>query len=75
MVSFATRNLFPQTKAGPRYQIHFPLLEIELFCTLSDTRNCYRLTYYDIMMNLETYDDMVECDMCGDWYHLKCVSL
>ena len=18
---------------------------------------------------------MIECDMCGDWYHLKCVSL
>ena len=23
----------------------------------------------------EIYDDMVECDTCGDWYHLKCVSL
>ena len=23
----------------------------------------------------EIYDDMVECEMCGDWYHLKCVSL
>ena len=23
----------------------------------------------------ETYDDMIECDTCGDWYHLKCVGL
>ena len=51
---------FPQTKAGPRYQTYFPHMEIELFCTCQMP---------------ETYDDMVECDTCGDWYHLKCVSL
>ena len=51
---------FPQTKAGPHYQTYFPHMEIELFCTCQMP---------------ETYDDMVECDTCGDWYHLKCVGL
>ena len=51
---------FPQTKAGPRTQTYFPHMEVELFCTCQMP---------------ETYDDMVECDTCGDWYHLKCVSL
>ena len=23
----------------------------------------------------ETYDDMVECEECEAWYHLKCVYL
>ena len=35
-------------------------MEIELFCTCQMP---------------ETYDDMVRCDTCGDWYHLKCVGL
>ena len=41
MVSFTTRktmNPFPQTKAVPRYQIHFPLTEIELsHCQMPET--------------------------------------
>ena len=48
------------TKAGLCYQTYFPHMEIKLFCTCQMP---------------ETHDDMVECDTCGDWYHLKCVSL
>ena len=35
-------------------------------------------TYFSHMFctcQIHAYDDMVECDTCGDWYHLKCVSL
>ena len=32
-------------------------MQIELFCTCQMP---------------EIYDDMVECDTCGDWYHPKC---
>ena len=51
---------FPQTKPGPHYQSYFPLMEIELFC---------------LCLIPETYDDMVECESCGEWYHLKCAGL
>ena len=23
----------------------------------------------------ETYNDMVECEECGEWFHLKCMGL
>ena len=32
-------------------------MQIELFCTCQMP---------------EIYNDMVECDTCGDWYHPKC---
>ena len=32
-------------------------MQIELFCTCQMP---------------EIYDDMVECDTCGEWYHPKC---
>ena len=51
---------FPQTKAGPHHRTYFPGYAIEVYCSC-------RMP--------ETYDDMVECDTCGDWYHLKCVGL
>ena len=38
----------------------FPCMEIELFCSC---------------LMPESYDDMVEWDDCGEWYHLKCVGL
>ena len=34
-------------------------MQIELFCTCQ-------------MPEIILYDDMVECDTCGDWYHPKC---
>ena len=51
---------FPQTIAGPHHRTYFPGYAIEVYCSC-------RMP--------ETYDDMVECDTCGDWYHLKCVRL
>ena len=44
---------FLQTKAGPRYLDYFHM-QIERFCTCQMA---------------EIYDDMVECDTRGDWYH------
>ena len=42
------------------HRTYFPGYAIEVYCSC-------RMP--------ETYDDMVECDTCGDWYHLKCVRL
>ena len=50
---------FPQSKNG-NHNRYFPGREIELFCSCQMP---------------ETYDDMIECDTCEDWYHLKCVGL
>ena len=50
---------FPQSKNGDHHNF-FPGKEIELHCTCQMP---------------ETYDDMIECDTCEDWYHLKCVGL
>ena len=38
----------------------FPYATLDLFCT------CHMP---------ETYDDMVECEECGEWFHLKCMGL
>ena len=38
----------------------FSYKQIELFCTC---------------LMPETFDDMVACDQCEQWYHLKCVGL
>ena len=51
---------FPLTRAAPRSQSYFPFREIELFCSCQMP---------------ETYGDMIECDKCGDWYHMDCVGL
>ena len=37
----------------------FPYVTLELFCT------CHMP---------ETYDDMVECEECGEWFYLKCMG-
>ena len=37
-----------------------PFFQLELFCKY---------------LMPETYDDMVACDECELWYHLKCVKL
>ena len=50
---------FPQSKKGD-HNNYFPGREIELFCSCQMP---------------ETYDDMIQCDTCEDWYHLKCVGL
>ena len=39
---------------------HFPYREIEVYC---------------ICLMPETYDDMVECEECEQWFHLDCVGL
>ena len=36
---------------------HFFITQLELYC---------------YCMMPETYDDMVECEECEAWYHLKC---
>lgn len=38
---------------------HFPFVQIELFCTC---------------LMPETMDDMVECEECEKWLHLKCMG-
>ena len=39
---------------------HFPHQEIELYCSC---------------LMPETYGDMVQCDKCELWYHIRCVGL
>ena len=54
---------FPHKKAASIQNENapfFPYITLELFCT------CYMP---------ETYDDMVECEECGEWFHLKCMGL
>ena len=50
---------FLQTKAGPCSQTRHTsiAMQIELFYTCQIP---------------EIYNDMVECDTCGNWYHPKC---
>ena len=58
---FQKKQMMPflQSKNG-NHNRYFPGREIELFCSCQMP---------------ETYDDMIECDTCEDWYHLKCVAL
>ena len=41
-------------------QMHFQFHEIEVFC---------------MCQMPETWDHMVRCDSCGEWYHLRCINL
>ena len=53
---------FPNEKRKAREEkyLYFPMQEIELYCTC---------------LMPETYGDMVQCDACEKWYHLRCVGL
>ena len=46
-------------KRGFRHN-HFPYLDITVFCTC---------------LMPETYDDMIQCENCEEWYHMNCVGL
>jgi len=54
---------FPHKKVDivPQQHISYlPFYQIELFCSC---------------LMPESYDNMVACDECEDWYHLKCVGM
>ena len=51
---------FPHKKVASIPTENAPFVTLELFCT------CHVL---------ETYDDIVECEECGEWFHLKCMGL
>ena len=51
---------FSTTSKKSKRSNHFPVREIELFCTCEMP---------------QTYDDMVECEQCDNWFHLSCVGL
>ena len=51
---------FPTTSKKSKRSNHFPVREIEFFCTCEMP---------------QTYDDMVECEQCDNWFHLSCVGL
>ena len=59
---FRQRKLssFPHSIGYKPKQMHFPFHEIEVFCTCQTP---------------ETWDNMVCCDSCGEWYHLRCINL
>ena len=59
---FRQRKLssFPHFIGYKPKQMHFPFHEIEVFCTCQTP---------------ETWDNMVCCDSCGEWYHLRCINL
>lgn len=51
---------FPTIKKCSMRFNHFPYREIELYCSC---------------LMPETYGDMVQCDRCELWYHIRCVGL
>jgi hypothetical protein len=57
--SFAPFPRQPKSKAV-RFRKEFEHCEIELFC------HCFMP---------ESWDDMIECDLCGKWFHVKCENL
>ena len=59
---FRQRKLssFPHSIGYKPKQMHFPFHEIEVFCTCQTPK---------------TWDNMVCCDSCGEWYHLRCINL
>ena len=59
---FRQRKLssFPHSIGYKPKQMHFPFHEIEVFCTCQTP---------------VTWDNMVCCDSCGEWYHLRCINL
>ena len=56
-----TRFPLAEQKTAKKWNyLHFPTQEIELYCSC---------------LMPETYGDMVQCDECEKWFHLKCVGL
>ena len=53
-------SCFPHSIGYKPKEMHFPLHEIEVFCSCQMP---------------ETWDDMVCCDSCEEWYHLRCINL
>lgn len=53
---------FPHKKVDmvPKQHSYLPFYQLELFCSC---------------LMPETYDDMVACDDCEEWYHLKCIGM
>ena len=51
---------FPTIQRCHPRKSYFPTREIELYC---------------VCLMPDTYGDMVECDKCCRWYHMKCVNL
>ena len=52
---------FPRSrKASKLRQRNHELQVIQTFCTCNMP---------------EAYDDMIRCDLCDDWFHVKCVNL
>lgn len=53
---------FPHTiRSIPYIQRYFTAAEIEVFCT------CELPDVYDA--------NMIQCDSCGGWFHLRCVEV
>lgn len=51
---------FPTVEECSARENYFPHRVIELFC---------------VCLMPETYGDMIECDNCSKWFHLKCMNL
>ena len=52
-------SCFPHSIGYKPKEMHFPFQEIEVFCSCQMP---------------ETWDDMVCCDSCEEWYHLRCIN-
>ena len=59
---FRKRELvrFPTIRKRSRRNNHFPYQEVEVFCSC---------------LMPESYGDMIQCDKCEQWYHIRCVGL
>ena len=51
---------YPTTRKRSRRNNHFPYCEIEVFCSCQMP---------------ESYGDMIQCDKCERWYHIRRVGL
>ena len=59
---FRKRELvqFPTIRKCSRRNNHFPYREVEVFCSC---------------LMPESYGDMIQCDKCEQWYHIRCIGL
>ena len=55
------------------YIVHWRVVSLESACTCN--KMCSLIFFNDIVVVYETYDDMVECEECGEWFYLKCMHL
>ena len=51
---------FPTTRKHSWRNNHFPYREVEVFCSCQMP---------------DSYGDMIQCDTCEHWYHIRCVRL